>query len=33
MKVNELFFPRSIAVFIAPYKVFLPLSLSWDKTF
>ena len=32
MKANELFFPRSIVVFIAPYKVVLPLCLSWDKT-
>ena len=32
MKANELFFPRSIVVFIAPYKMVLPLCLSWDKT-
>lgn len=32
MKANERFFPRSMVVFMALYKVVLRLSLSWDKT-
>ena len=32
MKANELFFPRSMVVFMALYKVVLRFSLSRDKT-